>query len=85
MSSADDCMGLWATVLVFEHVTQQFLHGSVSDGPVEEQQLDPLRVHETQGRKKKKQLSKPENAQEIKIKSISISNRKLTLTLIQLI
>ena len=52
-------MGFWVTVLVFEHVTQQLLHGSVSDGPVEEQQLYPLRVHETQGGKKKKQLSKP--------------------------
>lgn len=45
--------------LVFEHVTQEFLHGSVSDGPVEEQQLYPLRVHETQRGEKKKQLSKP--------------------------
>lgn len=46
-------------VLVFEHVTQQFLHGSVPDGPVEEQQLYLLRIHKTQRGKKKKQLSKP--------------------------
>lgn len=54
-------MGLWVMVLVFEHVTQQFLHGSVSDGPVEEQQLYPLRIHKTQRGKKKKQLSESKN------------------------
>lgn len=67
----DDCTGFWGTVLVFEHVTQQFLHGSVSDGPVEEQQLYPLRIHKTQRGKKKKQLSEPKNTQETKIKSTS--------------
>ncbi len=64
----DDCTGLWGAVLVFEHITQQFLHWSVSDGPVEEQQLYPLRIHKTQRGKKKKQLSEPKITQETKIK-----------------
>lgn len=39
----DKCRGLWVMGRsVFEHVTQEFLHGSVSDGAVEEQQLYPL-------------------------------------------
>lgn len=46
-------------VSVFEHVAQEFLHGSVPDGPVEEQQLYPLRVHETQRGKEEEQLSEP--------------------------
>lgn len=57
--NTDDCRGFWVMVLVFEHVTQEFLHGSVSDGPVEEQQLYPLRIHKTQRGEKKKQLSEP--------------------------
>lgn len=62
-----DCR--WVAVLVLEHVTQQLLHGGVSDGPVEEQQLYPLRVHKTQRGKKKQQLSEPEHAQEREIQN----------------
>lgn len=54
-------MDFWVMVLVFEHVTQEFLHGSVSNGPVEEQQLYPLWIHKTQSREEEKQLSKPKN------------------------
>lgn len=66
--NTDDCRGFWVMALVFEHVTQEFLHGSVSDGPVEEQQLYPLRIHKTQRGEKKKQLPKPiKNKQDTKI------------------
>lgn len=51
---------------VFEHVTQEFLHGSVSDGAVEEQQLYPLWGHEAQWGQKEKQLSKPKKKLERK-------------------
>lgn len=51
---------------VFEHVTQEFLHGSVSNGAVEEEQLYPLRGHEAQRGQKEKQLSKPKNKSERK-------------------
>lgn len=73
LENVDDCM----MVSVFEHVTQQFLHGSVSDGPVEEQQLDPLWIHETQRGKKKKQLSKPENTQDAETKSTSVCKQEI--------
>lgn len=36
------CRGFWVMVSVFEHITQQLLHWSVSNGPVEEQQLYSL-------------------------------------------
>lgn len=57
--NTDECMDFWVMVLVFEHVAQEFLHGSVSNGPVEEQQLYPLRIHKTQSGEEEKQLSKP--------------------------
>lgn len=57
--NTDECKDFWVMVLVFEHVTQEFLHGSVSDGPVEEQQLYSLRIHKTQSGEEEKQLSKP--------------------------
>lgn len=63
---------------VFEHVTQEFLHGSVSDGAVEEQQLYPLRGHEAQRGQKEKQLSKPRKKSEKKKtsnESINMSKR----------
>lgn len=50
--------------LVFEHVAQQLLHRRVSDGPVEEEQLDPLRVHEAQRGKEEEQLPKPDDQTE---------------------
>lgn len=60
--NTDKCRGLWVTGgSVFEHVTQEFLHGSVSDGAVEEQQLYPLRGHKAQRGQKEKQLSKPKS------------------------
>lgn len=62
-NTAGDHKVFWVMVLVLEHVTQEFLHGSVSDGPVEEQQLYPLRIHEAQRREEKKQLSKPERTE----------------------
>lgn len=49
---------------VFEHVAEEFLHGSVPDGPVEEQQLYPLRVDKTQRGEEEKQLSKPADAEQ---------------------
>lgn len=56
------CKGFWVVLSVFEHVAQQFLHGGVPDGPVEEQQLYPLRVHETQRGEEEEQLSEPGGA-----------------------
>lgn len=50
---------LWVAGSVLEHVTQQFLHGGVSDGPVEEQQLYPLRVDEAQRGEEEEQLPQP--------------------------
>lgn len=51
-------------VSVFEHVAEEFLHGGVPDGPVEEQQLYPLRVDETQRGEEEQQLSKPAGAKQ---------------------
>ncbi len=39
--------------LVFEHVTQQLLHGCAANGPVEEQLLYFLRAHKVEGRQQK--------------------------------
>lgn len=44
---------------VFEHVTEELLHGGVPDGPVEEEQLDPLRADETQRGEEEEQLPEP--------------------------
>lgn len=41
------------SVLVFEHVTQQLLHGCAANGPVKEQLLYFLRAHEVEGRQQK--------------------------------
>lgn len=49
---------------VFEHVAEEFLHGGVPDGPVEEQQLYPLRADETQRGEEEKQLPKPADAKQ---------------------
>lgn len=55
------CKYSGASLLVFKHITEQFLHGSVSNSSVKEQQLYPLRCHKAQRGKKEKQLSKPAN------------------------
>lgn len=77
----DDCMGFSVILLVFEHVTQQFLHGSVSNGSVEEQQLYPLRIHKAQRGKEKKQLSEPKHKDHNKIKAMSNDLKQKPFTL----
>lgn len=49
---------MFLCVLVLEHVTQKFLHGGVADGPVEEEELDPLRADETQRGQQQEELPK---------------------------
>ena len=46
-------MALLDVCLVFEHVTQQLLHGGAADGPMKEQLLYFLRAHEAEGRQQK--------------------------------
>ena len=53
-------MGGFCSVL--EHVTQQLLHGGVADGPVEEEELDPLGADEAQRGEQQQQLPEPERA-----------------------
>lgn len=45
---------------VFEHITQEFLHWCVSDGPLKEKLLDSLRAHKIQRWKEEQKSAKPE-------------------------
>lgn len=46
--------------LIFEHVTQQLLHGCAANGPVEVQLLYFLRSHEVEGWQQQQQSPEPE-------------------------
>ena len=41
----ETCLSQTVSSSVLEHVTEEFLHGCVSDGAVEEEKLNPLRAH----------------------------------------
>lgn len=78
MVSAVPCASsfFFAVQSVFEHVTQEFLHGSVADGPVEEKQLNSLRVDEAQRRQEEEELPEPEESKSINqsINQVKLSN-----------
>lgn len=55
----ETCLSQTVSSSVLEHVTEEFLHGCVSDGAVEEEQLNPLRAHKVQSRQEEQQSPKP--------------------------